>query len=235
MGEGREAKGALAQWITGRQSYFLNVPGAPNTDDLSIVSYAIDERLGEPYRIDLTLTSPVPLARADYLNRPARFTIEPPGLNGAEDATRKYGGCITSFGQVRKTRDFVAYQDRGRAVRRPVAPCEGHPHLPGAVCAGDHRGDSSSTRFLCTPVCVQAAPRLSETRVSHAVPDVGLGLHSAVDGANGAFLLLPHWSCRHTQARHRRSRDCLMEIRVSRICMYIFVIDGYNRIHRRTE
>jgi len=110
MGEGREAKGALAQWITGRQSYFLNVPGAPNTDDLSIVSYAIDERLGEPYRIDLTLTSPVPLARADYLNRPARFTIEPPGSNGAEDATRKYGGCITSFGQVRKTRDFVAYR-----------------------------------------------------------------------------------------------------------------------------
>ncbi|MET3821758.1 RHS repeat-associated protein [Burkholderia sp. PvR073] len=110
MARQRSAQGALAQWITGRQSYFLEVPGAPRAQDLSIMSFALDERLGEPYRIDLTLTSPAPLARTDYLNRPAIFTIEPAGADGAVDAQRTFAGCITAFGQIRKTRDFVSYR-----------------------------------------------------------------------------------------------------------------------------
>ncbi|WP_239007941.1 type VI secretion system Vgr family protein [Burkholderia anthina] len=74
------------------------------------MSFVLDERLGEPYRIAVTLTSAVPLARTDYLNRPATFTIEPPGANGATDAVRRFAGCITAFGQIRKTRDFVSYR-----------------------------------------------------------------------------------------------------------------------------
>src|SRR5690242_18879899 len=110
MARERGAQGALAQWITGRQSYFLEVLGAPRAQDLSIMSFVLDERLGEPYRIEVTLTSPIPLARADYLNRPATFTIEPPGTDGIAEAARKFAGCITAFGQIRKTRDFVSYR-----------------------------------------------------------------------------------------------------------------------------
>ncbi|MDN7932467.1 type VI secretion system tip protein VgrG [Burkholderia metallica] len=103
----RRADGAFAQWITGRQSYFLEVPGAPRAQDLSIMSFVLDERMGEPYRIELTLTAPVSLARNDYLNRPATFVIEPAGAAGA---ARRFAGCITAFGQIRKTRDFVSYR-----------------------------------------------------------------------------------------------------------------------------
>ncbi|MDR6497300.1 type VI secretion system secreted protein VgrG [Burkholderia ambifaria] len=103
-------QGAFAQWITGRQSYFLEVPGAPGVQDLSIMSFVLDERLGEPYRIEVTLTSPVSLARTDYLNRPATFTIQPAGTNGAGEAVRRFAGCVTAFGQIRKTRDFVSYR-----------------------------------------------------------------------------------------------------------------------------
>ncbi|VWB61594.1 Rhs element Vgr protein [Burkholderia lata] len=106
----RGAHGAFAQWITGRQSYFLEVPGAPRAQDLSIVSFVLDERLGEPYRIELILTSPVSLARDDYLNRPATFTIEPPETGWLNGAMRTFAGCVTAFGQVRMTRDFVSYR-----------------------------------------------------------------------------------------------------------------------------
>ncbi|WP_230958744.1 type VI secretion system Vgr family protein [Burkholderia stagnalis] len=78
--------------------------------DLSIMSFALEERLGEPYRIEVTLTSPIALTRADYLNRPATFTIEPLGTNGIAEASRKFAGCVTAFGQIRKTRDFVSYR-----------------------------------------------------------------------------------------------------------------------------
>ncbi|RQX97182.1 type VI secretion system tip protein VgrG [Burkholderia stagnalis] len=74
------------------------------------MSFALEERLGEPYRIEVTLTSPIALACADYLNRPATFTIEPPGTNGIAEASRKFAGCVTAFGQIRKTRDFVSYR-----------------------------------------------------------------------------------------------------------------------------
>ncbi|KVO58861.1 type IV secretion protein Rhs [Burkholderia stagnalis] len=74
------------------------------------MSFALEERLGEPYRIEVTLTSPIALTCADYLNRPATFTIEPPGTNGIAEASRKFAGCVTAFGQIRKTRDFVSYR-----------------------------------------------------------------------------------------------------------------------------
>lgn len=98
---------ALARWITGRQSYFLKVGGAPETDKLSIFSVHAVERLGEPYRITLELTAKTELARADYLGKRAKFTIEPPADSGEP---RIFDGCVTRFTRTRKTRDFTAYR-----------------------------------------------------------------------------------------------------------------------------
>ncbi len=98
---------ASARWITGRQSYRLEVRQAPSTDGLSIVSVEAVERLGEPYRITLELTSDVELNRADYLGRDATFTIEPPPDGGE---VRTFNGCITRLTRTRKTRDFCAYR-----------------------------------------------------------------------------------------------------------------------------
>jgi type VI secretion system secreted protein VgrG len=98
---------ALARWITGRQSYFLKVHGAPDTDGLSIFSVHVCEKLGEPYRITLELTAKTELKRADYLGKFATFTIEPPPGGGEP---RTFDGCLMRFTRTKKTRDFCAYK-----------------------------------------------------------------------------------------------------------------------------
>ncbi|SAL70675.1 Rhs element Vgr protein [Caballeronia arvi] len=98
---------ALARWVTGRQSYFLKVHGAPDTDGLSIFSVHAVEKLGEPYRITLELTAKAELKRADYLGKFAKFTIEPP-FGGGD--IRTFDGCIMRFTRTRKTRDFCAFK-----------------------------------------------------------------------------------------------------------------------------
>lgn len=114
MADGRTLKGmaggASASQNTGHQRYFLHVPDAPYAKDLSIVSWEIRERLGEPHRVELTLTSPATLERRDYLNKPAEFTIELPGSSGPDDAIRKFGGYIQAFGQTKRTPDYVVYR-----------------------------------------------------------------------------------------------------------------------------
>lgn len=100
-------RGAAARWITGRQSYHLEIRQVPSTDGLSIISVEAVERLGEPYRITLELTANVDLKRADYLGRDATFTIDPPPDGGTP---RIFNGCITQLARTRKTRDFCAYR-----------------------------------------------------------------------------------------------------------------------------
>ncbi|MGT2472730.1 hypothetical protein [Paraburkholderia terrae] len=63
--------------VTGRQAYFLDVLGAANASQLSVVAFEAVERIGEPYRITLTLTHPDQLARSDYLGKDATFSIVP--------------------------------------------------------------------------------------------------------------------------------------------------------------
>jgi type VI secretion system secreted protein VgrG len=99
--------GALARWVTGRQSYFLKVHGAPETDGLSIFSVHAVEKLGEPYRITLELTARTELKRADYLGKFAKFTIEPPILLCEP---RTFDGCVMRFTRTKKTRDFCAFK-----------------------------------------------------------------------------------------------------------------------------
>lgn len=91
--------------MTGRQSYFLDVPAAKNASDLSVVSFEAVERIGEPYRIAIRLTHPDKLSRSDYLGRDAMFSIVP-----ADAAPRRFSGCITRFSKLKTTKDFSSYE-----------------------------------------------------------------------------------------------------------------------------
>nr|WP_245763395.1 type VI secretion system Vgr family protein [Paraburkholderia diazotrophica] len=90
---------------TGRQAYFLDVPGIEGAGALSVVSFEATERLGEPYRITLRLTHPDALSRADYLGRNATLSIV------TEHAQRRtFAGWITRFARLKTTRDFTSYE-----------------------------------------------------------------------------------------------------------------------------
>ncbi|MFL9903835.1 type VI secretion system tip protein VgrG [Paraburkholderia fungorum] len=91
--------------ITGRQSYFVDVPGTANAKDLSVVSFEATERMGEPYRITIVLTHPDALSRSDYLGKDATFSIVP-----EDTAPRKFCGCITRFSKTKTTKDFSSYE-----------------------------------------------------------------------------------------------------------------------------
>jgi type VI secretion system secreted protein VgrG len=91
--------------VTGRQAYFLDVLGAGNANQLSVVAFEAVERIGEPYRITLTLTHPDQLARSDYLGKDATFSIVP-----ADAQPRKFSGWITRFSKLKTTRDFTSYE-----------------------------------------------------------------------------------------------------------------------------
>lgn len=97
---------AQRKGLTGRQAYFLEVPGAASAAALSVVSFEAVERLGEPYTINIQLTHPLALNRADYLGKEAAFLVDP--ADGSEP--RKFAGCITHFSQTSRTRDFCGYE-----------------------------------------------------------------------------------------------------------------------------
>ncbi|GAB3626082.1 Actin cross-linking toxin VgrG1 [Pandoraea terrae] len=92
--------------LTGRQSYFLDVPSAATAKDLSVVSFEAVERMGQPYRITLTLTHPDALSRDEYLGRDGTFSIAP--ADGTEP--RVFSGCITQFSKTKTTKDFSSYR-----------------------------------------------------------------------------------------------------------------------------
>jgi type VI secretion system secreted protein VgrG len=98
--------GALFNGLTGRQAYFLQVPGTASAVALSVVSFEAVERLGEPYTVTIQLTHPLEMDRADYLGKAATFLIDT--ADGTEP--RKFAGCITRFSRTRKTRDFLGYE-----------------------------------------------------------------------------------------------------------------------------
>ncbi|WER50133.1 type VI secretion system tip protein VgrG [Cupriavidus sp. WKF15] len=95
-----------AKLPTGRQVYFLEVPGSATAAALSVVSFEAIERLGEPYRVTVQLTHPLELDRADYLSRDAAFVID----GGQDSEPRKFAGWISEFSKTRETRDFCAYE-----------------------------------------------------------------------------------------------------------------------------
>ncbi|SAL28926.1 type VI secretion system Vgr family protein [Caballeronia telluris] len=103
---GAQPRAARQAAVTGRQSCFLDVPGAASAKGLSVVSFKATERLGDPYHITIDLTSDITLTREDYLGRDATFTIEPPDAS----TPRTFAGCITHFSQTGKSKDFTAYR-----------------------------------------------------------------------------------------------------------------------------
>lgn len=98
--------GALLRRLTGRQAYFLEVPGTASAVALSVVSFEAVERMGELYTVTVQLTHPLELNRADYLGKTATFLIDI--ADGTEP--RKFGGCITRFSNTRQTHDFRSYE-----------------------------------------------------------------------------------------------------------------------------
>jgi len=92
--------------VTGRQTYYLEVPSTPSAVGLSVVSFEGVERMGEPYKVTIRLTHPLELARSDYLKKDASFAID------ADDDTqpRRFSGCITRFSKLKTTGDFCSYE-----------------------------------------------------------------------------------------------------------------------------
>jgi type VI secretion system secreted protein VgrG len=105
--EGLKTNGStLLRGLTGRQAYFLQVPGTASAAALSVVSFEAVERMGEPYTLTIQLTHPLELDRADYLGKAATFLIDA----GDDTEPRKFAGCVTRFSRTRKTRDFLGYE-----------------------------------------------------------------------------------------------------------------------------
>ncbi|MBW9103705.1 type VI secretion system Vgr family protein [Paraburkholderia phenoliruptrix] len=99
-----DLQGAL-QAISGRQAYHLSVPGTDAAAALSVVSFTATEKMGEPNVVQIELTHPQQLPRADFLNRDAVFSIV------SDDGTvRTFSGFIARFSTVRITKDYAKYE-----------------------------------------------------------------------------------------------------------------------------
>lgn len=90
---------------TGKQMYFLEVPGNANASRLSVVSFEGVEHIGDPYRLTIMLTHPDELLRADYLGKDATFSVVP-----FDASSRKFSGWITRFSKLKTTKDFTSYE-----------------------------------------------------------------------------------------------------------------------------
>ncbi len=95
----------LRQGVTGRQAYFLDVPGTGSAASLSVVSFTATEKMGEPNVATVELTHPQQLARADYLNHDAIFRIV-----SDDGMSRAFSGYIECFSTVQTTKDYTKYQ-----------------------------------------------------------------------------------------------------------------------------
>ncbi|RAR64885.1 late control gene D protein (GPD), partial [Paraburkholderia unamae] len=95
----------LPENISGRQSCHLAVPGTDSAAQFSVVSFTATEKMGEPNIVQIELTHPQQLLRADFLSRDAVFSIK------ADDGTtRRFSGFIERFSTVQTTKDFTKYQ-----------------------------------------------------------------------------------------------------------------------------
>ncbi|GAB7534797.1 type VI secretion system Vgr family protein [Burkholderia sp. 3C] len=91
--------------VPGRQTYFLDVPSADDAAELSLVSFEATEKLGMPTEVRIILTHPRSLARTDYLNRDAVFSIVP-----AMGNPKVFSGFIARLSTLQTTKDFTKYE-----------------------------------------------------------------------------------------------------------------------------
>ncbi|WP_028217494.1 hypothetical protein [Paraburkholderia oxyphila] len=81
--------------IPGRQAYFLDVPGTESAKGLSVVEFQATEIMGAPTELRIVATHAQQLARADYLNLDAVFTIVPD-----DGVPKKISGFIERISNV---------------------------------------------------------------------------------------------------------------------------------------
>ncbi|SEB00728.1 contractile injection system protein, VgrG/Pvc8 family [Paraburkholderia sartisoli] len=101
---GRRIDGWAA--VTGRQPYHLEVLGEERINDISVVSFRIVEKMGQPYRINLVATHLQRLKRDVILGHEARFRMVPE--DGSEP--RVFWGRITRFSHTKTTVDLSSYE-----------------------------------------------------------------------------------------------------------------------------
>ncbi|MDN7665637.1 type VI secretion system Vgr family protein [Burkholderia vietnamiensis] len=92
-------------FLPGRQAYFFDVPGTGSAAALSVVSFDATEAMGAPTEARIVMTHPLPLARIDYLNRDATFSIQPD-----DGVPRTFSGFIARFSTLQTTADFTKYE-----------------------------------------------------------------------------------------------------------------------------
>ena len=98
-------RAAVRYGVTGREAYFLDVPGTDSAAAFSVVSFRATEKMGAPTEVHIVLTHPLQVARTDYLNLDAVFFV------AAEDGTvRKFSGFIERFSTIQTTKDYVRYE-----------------------------------------------------------------------------------------------------------------------------
>ncbi|WP_322069271.1 DUF2345 domain-containing protein [Paraburkholderia bannensis] len=91
--------------VPGRQAYFLDVPGTESAKDLSVVEFEATEVMGAPTVLRIVATHPQQLARADYLNLDAVFTIVPD-----DGVPKRISGFIDRISNVKTSRDLSQYE-----------------------------------------------------------------------------------------------------------------------------
>jgi type VI secretion system secreted protein VgrG len=87
-------------------SYSLYILGEERISDISIVSFTLAERAGEPYRIEIVATYPTRLKREVVLGHEARFKL---ALN-ERDEPRIWWGRIKRFSHTKTTNDISSYE-----------------------------------------------------------------------------------------------------------------------------
>ncbi len=95
----------LREGVTGRQAYFLDVPGTDRAAAFSVVSFRATEKMGAPTEVRIELTHPQQLARAEYLSQDACFSVV--ADNGA---VKKFSGYIERFSIIQTTKDYIRYE-----------------------------------------------------------------------------------------------------------------------------
>lgn len=88
------------------EKYFLEVLGEEQLTGISVLSFCLVERMGEPYRIEIVATHSLKLTRDVILGHEARFTMTPD--DGSEP--RRFRGRIRRFSHTKTTKDLSSYE-----------------------------------------------------------------------------------------------------------------------------
>jgi type VI secretion system secreted protein VgrG len=93
--------------------YRLDIPQAGSSVEADVFSFEGERAIGEATRYVIRFTHPrQDLSRAEYLNKPATFIIQPPALDrwAEPELPRKVQGVITGFAQLGSSRDEGTYE-----------------------------------------------------------------------------------------------------------------------------